>query len=130
MLTISLASSVPIHDQLVAGLRGLIAAGALGEGDELPPVRQLAADLGINLNTVARAYRELTDAGLLASVRGRGTVVIATVERPSGPKTDERKRIEAGIAVAFSDAKIAGLSREAVEAMVDRQINRLWRTEP
>jgi hypothetical protein len=57
-------------------------------------------------------------------------VVIATVERPSGPKTDERKRIEAGIAVAFSDAKIAGLSREAVEAMVDRQINRLWRTEP
>jgi hypothetical protein len=57
-------------------------------------------------------------------------VVIATVERPSGPKTDERKRIEAGIAVAFSDAKIAGLSREAVEAMVDRQINRLWRPDP
>lgn len=130
MLTISLASSVPIHDQLVAGLRGLIAAGALGKGDELPPVRQLAVDLGINLNTVARAYRELTDAGLLTSMRGRGTVVIATVERPSGPKTDERKRIEAGIAAAFSDAKIAGLAREAVEAMVDRQINRLWRTEP
>ena len=49
MLTISLASPVPIHDQLVAGLRGLIAAGQLAEGDELPPVRQLAADLGINL---------------------------------------------------------------------------------
>ena len=55
---------------------------------------------------------------------------MTTVPRPSGPKADERKRIEAGVAAAFSDAKIAGLSREAVEAMVDRQINRLWRTEP
>jgi DNA-binding transcriptional regulator YhcF (GntR family) len=126
MLTISLASPVPIHDQLVAGLRGLIAAGKLAKDDELPPVRQLAADLGINLNTVARAYRELTDAGLLASVRGRGTIVIATVERPSGPKADERKRIEAGLAAAFNDAKIAGLPREVVEAIVNRQIARLW----
>jgi DNA-binding transcriptional regulator YhcF (GntR family) len=126
MLTISLASPVPIHDQLVAGLRGLIAAGKLAKDDELPPVRQLAADLGINLNTVARAYRELTEAGLLASVRGRGTIVIATVERPSGPKADERKRIEAGLAAAFNDAKIAGLPREVVEAIVNRQIARLW----
>jgi GntR family transcriptional regulator len=127
MLTISLASPVPIHDQLVAGLRGLIAAGRLAEGDELPPVRQLAADLGINLNTVARAYRELTDDGLLASARGRGTVVIATVERASGPKAEERKRIEAGIAAAFHDAKIAGFARDTVESIVQRQIERLWK---
>lgn len=127
MLSISLDSSVPIHDQLVAGLRGLIASGALASGDELPPVRQLAADLGINLNTVARAYRELTDAGLLASVRGRGTVVISTVERPSKPKSEERKRIEGGITAAFHDAKIAGLPRETVEAIVRRQIERLWK---
>jgi DNA-binding transcriptional regulator YhcF (GntR family) len=127
MLTISLASSVPIHDQLVTGLRGLIAAGRLAEGDELPPVRQLAADLGINLNTVARAYRELTDAGLLASMRGRGTFVIATVERVSGPKVEERKRIEAGIAAALSDAKLAGLTREAAQSMAARQIEHLWK---
>lgn len=128
MLSISLASSVPIHDQLVAGLRGLIAQGKLVQGDELPPVRQLAADLGINLNTVARAYRDLTNAGLLASVRGRGTIVIATVERTAGPKAEERKRVEAGIAAALSDAKIAGFAREAVEAITARQIERLWKT--
>ncbi len=127
MLTVSLSSPIPLHDQMVAGLRDLIAAGTLATGDELPPVRQLAADLGINLNTVARAYRELTDAGLLASVRGRGTVVIATVERASGPRAEERKRIEAGIAAAFNDAKIAGLSRDAVETIVTRQIDRLWK---
>lgn len=128
MLTISLASAVPIHDQLVAGLRGLIASGELAKGDELPPVRQLAADLGINLNTVARAYRDLTDAGLLASVRGRGTVVISTIERATRPKAEERKRIEHGITAAFHDAKIAGLTRQAVEAIVRRQIEHLWKT--
>jgi len=53
VISISLASPVPIHDQLVAGLRGLIAARKLVEGDELPPVRQLAADLGINLKPAA-----------------------------------------------------------------------------
>jgi len=127
MLTVSLSSPIPLHDQIVAGLRDLIAAGALATGDELPPVRQLAADLGINLNTVARAYRELTDAGLLASVRGRGTVVIATVERASGPRAEERKRIEAGIAAAINDAKIAGFSREVLEPIVQRQIDRLWK---
>ena len=127
MLTVSLSSPIPLHDQMVAGLRDLIAAGTLAIGDELPPVRQLAADLGINLNTVARAYRELTDAGLLASVRGRGTVVIATVERASGPRAEERKRIEAGIAAAFNDAKIAGFSREVLEPIVQRQIDRLWK---
>ena len=128
MLTISLASPVPIHDQLVAGLRGLIASGELAKGDELPPVRQLASDLGINLNTVARAYRDLTDAGLLASVRGRGTIVISTIERANGPKAEERKRIEHGITAAFHDAKIAGLTRQAVEAIVRRQIEHLWKT--
>ncbi len=128
MLSISLASQVPLHDQLVSGLRGLIAAGKLARGDELPPVRQLAADLGINLNTVARAYRELTDAGLLASVRGRGTVVISSVERSFGPKVEEKRRVEAAIAAALADAKIAGLSRETIESMLERQMERLWKT--
>ncbi len=126
MLSVSLASQVPLHDQIVSGLRGLIAAGKLVEGDELPPVRQLAADLGINLNTVARAYRELTNAGLLASVRGRGTIVIATTERASGPKAGERRRVESGIAAALADAKLSGLSRSDIELMLARQVERLW----
>ncbi|MFN7429666.1 MAG: GntR family transcriptional regulator, partial [bacterium] len=127
MLTVSLSSPVPFHDQIVAGLRHLIAAGALAKGDELPPVRQLAADLGINLNTVARAYRELTDAGLLASVRGRGTVVIATTERAWGPRAEERKGLTAGLGAAGIDATLAGVPREAVESLVAHQLERLWK---
>ena len=128
MLRISLDSPVPIHDQLVAELRRLIACGELAVGDELPPVRQLAADLGINLNTVARAYREMPAAGLFASGRGRGTLVIATEERRSGRQVEERRRVEAGLAAALADAKIAGISRQMIESMLARQLERLWTT--
>jgi GntR family transcriptional regulator len=126
MITVSLNSSIPLQDQLVAELRRLLATGKLSIGDELPPVRQLANDLGINLNTVARAYRELTDAGLLTSVRGRGTVVVGTTERPRGKPSQERKRIEQVLGAALADAKIAGFSESEARAMIERQIERIW----
>lgn len=127
MITISLDSPVPLHDQLVSELRGLIALGKLQVGDELPSVRQLAADLGINLNTVARAYRELTDAGLLASGRGRGTVVISTVEKTRGPQSESRQRLENSLAGALADAKIAGLSLESIQAIFIKQTEIIWK---
>lgn len=127
MISISLTSPVPLHDQLVAELRRLLATGKLALGDELPPVRQLAGDLGINLNTVARAYRELTEAGLLASARGRGTVVIATVERPTGRPAQEKRRVETTLGAALADAKIAGFTVNETRAMLERQIERLWK---
>ncbi len=127
MITISLDSPVPLHDQLVSELRGLIALGKLRVGDELPSVRQLAADLGINLNTVARAYRELTDAGLLASGRGRGTVVISTVEKTRGPQSESRQRLENSLASALADAKIAGLSLESIQAIFIKQAELIWK---
>jgi GntR family transcriptional regulator len=127
MITIMLDSPVPLHDQLVSELRGLIAQGELAVGDELPSVRQLAADLGINLNTVARAYRELTDAGLLHSARGRGTVVISTVEKCRGPKSRSQKRLESSIAGALSDAKIAGISLEVIQAIFKKQTEIIWK---
>jgi len=126
MISVSLTSEVPLHDQLVGELRRLLATGKLTTGDELPPVRQLANDLGINLNTVARAYRELTDAGLLASARGRGTIVIATIERPNGRPADERKRVEHALASALTDAKIAGFDEQETRTWLERHIEHLW----
>ncbi|MFN6400979.1 MAG: GntR family transcriptional regulator [Planctomycetota bacterium] len=127
MITILLDSPVPLHDQLVSELRGLIAQGKLAVGDELPSVRQLAADLGINLNTVARAYRELTDAGLLASARGRGTVVISSVEKGRGPKSLSQQRLESSMAGALADAKIAGISLEVIQAIFKKQTEIIWK---
>lgn len=126
MITISLNSPIPLHDQLVQEIRRLLADGTLKVGDELPPVRQLANDLGINLNTVARAYRELTEGGLLATSRGRGTIVLSTVEKTTEKPAEERKRIEATLGSALADAKIAGLSRKEIELLIYRQLNKLW----
>src|SRR2546423_8693874 len=65
----------PIYQQVVDEIKALIARGELREGAALPPVRQLAADLGVNLNTIATAYRELQTEGLLTVRHGSGAVV-------------------------------------------------------
>ena len=68
-------SGQPIYMQIVEQVRQLIVQGELKPGDQLPTVRQLAADLRVNFNTVARAYRLLDEAGLISTQHGRGTYV-------------------------------------------------------
>jgi GntR family transcriptional regulator len=67
-----------VHDQIVRA----VTAGALAEGTRLPPIRQLARDLGLASGTVARAYRELETAGWVTTARARGTVVTIPSARP------------------------------------------------
>lgn len=126
MLTIRLDSPVPIAEQILAGIRRLIAGDRLRPGDELPTVRQLAADLGVNLNTVARGYRALEDAGLVSTVRGRGTQVTASAEIARGTAKETRERLAARLRDALADAKLAGLDREAVEKMVGALLDEFW----
>lgn len=71
-------SRQPIYMQIVEQVRQLVARGELKPGDQLPTVRQLAADLRVNFNTVARAYRLLDEAGLISTQHGRGTYVWET----------------------------------------------------
>jgi GntR family transcriptional regulator len=74
---LDLHSGVPVYRQLIDQVRGGIASGSLGVGDQLPTVRQLAVDLSINPNTVVRAYRELELGGLLETHQGTGTFISA-----------------------------------------------------
>jgi GntR family transcriptional regulator len=69
------AEGVPIYQQIVDQVKRLVAAGRLAPGEELPPIRVLAEQLLVNPNTVARAYRELELAGLVAKRRTSGTYV-------------------------------------------------------
>jgi len=68
-------SAVPLSHQMAQQIRRAVAAGQVGPGDRLPSVRDLAVDLLVNPNTVARVYRDLEAEGLLETRRGQGTFV-------------------------------------------------------
>jgi GntR family transcriptional regulator len=79
-IRIDVASPVPVYRQIGDAIRALLVAGSLKPGDLLPPVRQLGIDLAVHFNTVAEAYRTLSDEGWLDLKRGRGATVI---DRPA-----------------------------------------------
>ena len=75
MIHLDYRDSRPIYTQIADNFRILIQKGILQEGDKLPSVRELAAELSINPNTIQRAYRELEAGGQIASVTGKGSFV-------------------------------------------------------
>ncbi|WP_159706894.1 GntR family transcriptional regulator [Arthrobacter sp. 18067] len=83
-ITVDLADPVPPYEQIRRQLSSLIAVGVLEPGSRLPTVRSLAADLGIAAGTVARAYKELEQSGLIESRRRNGTVVVGPPPAPHG----------------------------------------------
>ncbi len=89
MFHVSPESGEPIYRQLTRQIKHAITTGVLKPGNKLPTVRQLAVDLVINPNTVARAYRELEQRGLLESSPRRGTFVKVS---PPGMLLEERRR--------------------------------------
>ena len=99
----------PIYAQLERALRAAIATGRLAAGDQLPTVRQLAVELSINANTVARVYVELERAGILETRRGVGTFVSATPAQAHPPKQHER-RLRTFITRLLADASAAGFT--------------------
>lgn len=129
MLTVRLDSDVPLADQIAAGLRTAIASGQLAAGDRLPTVRQLAADLGVNLNTIARAYRELEKSGLLTTTRGRGTCVVGHRENPRPSRSRARRHLSERVQQLLADARLAGLAADDVRCLVEQQIPQFWNAE-
>jgi GntR family transcriptional regulator len=103
----------PIYAQLERALRAAIATGRLAAGDQLPTVRQLAVELSINANTVARVYAELERAAILETRRGVGTFVSATPAQAHPPKQHER-RLRTFITRLLADASAAGFTLDDV----------------
>jgi len=71
-------SHVPIYDQIKEQIKGLIHAGRIKTGDQLPTIRELSVELSVNFNTVALAYRDLVNEGVIITERGKGTFVAST----------------------------------------------------
>ena len=109
LVTVDPQDRTPIYAQLDRALRAAIATGRLGVGDQLPTVRQLAVELSLNANTVARVYGELERAGILETRRGVGTFVTATPAKAHPPKQHER-RLRAFVTRLLADASAAGFT--------------------
>lgn len=90
LVEIHLDGSVPVYRQIADALRRHLVEGRLAPGDLLPPVRQMALDLGVHFNTVAQAYRTLADEGWLDLRRGRGALVIGRAR----PRVPDRRRVD------------------------------------
>ena len=103
--------ATPIYAQLERGLRAAIASGRLRPGDQLPTVRELAVELSVNANTVARVYSDLERSGVLETRRGVGSFVRATPLEARPPREHE-KRLRALATRMLADAAAAGFTRE------------------
>jgi GntR family transcriptional regulator len=110
----------PLHAQLERGIRVGIATGRLRAGDQLPTVRQLAVELRINANTVAKVYLALEREGVLATKRGVGTFVTENV--PKGAHDEHRKRrLNALIDQFLTEASALGYSPDEVTKHLARR---------
>jgi GntR family transcriptional regulator len=120
LLTVDTGDPTPPYEQLRRQLAELIQSTTLAPGDRLPPLRQLAADLGLAVGTVARAYRELESAGLVSSRRGGGTRVSATAPSLSHA---ERQRLLNNDAKAFvQKAGQLGASEQQILAAISQAL--------
>ncbi len=114
MIAINFRDARPIYEQVRDGFRQLILSGALPADTKMPSVRELAAQLAINPNTIQRAYRELEADGYIVSVPGRGSFV----RERSDAAAARRRELLAQLDALTAELKILGLSGEELAERV------------
>lgn len=115
IISIDPRDKTPIYAQLERGLRAAIATSRLRPGEQLPTVRQLAVELRVNANTVARVYAELERAGVIETRRGVGSFINATPAQARPPREHDR-RLRAFVTRVLADADTAGFGIDEVIA--------------
>ncbi len=119
-ITIDETDRRPFYRQVVDEIKSLIAKGELQEGSSLPPVRQVASDLGVNLNTIAFAYRKLQQEGLIKIRHGSGAVVTSRV---LGEKSSEHLRAQ--FRTALTHLVLSGMKRSEIRVLLDKELDEL-----
>ena len=95
MIDLNYRDSRPIYEQVKDGLRRLVVTGAIAPGDKLPSVRQMAASLAINPNTIQRAYEALEQEGYVYSVPGKGSFAAHRLEMDDHRKQELLRQLDA-----------------------------------
>jgi GntR family transcriptional regulator len=108
-------SGVATYLQIVQQVKEALRLGTIDVGDQLPTVREVVADLAVNPNTVAKAYRDLEREGLVVARQGRGTFVASTLAPASLRHHDA---LRAGLERWIAAAEAAGLDEESIRALI------------
>jgi len=117
------SASAPIWRQIEDGIRRMIVLGSLSPAAPVPSVRDLARELRVNPNTVARAYQRLIDSGVLVTRRGDGTYV---ADAPSQPRKSEKAEALKSAAANYAGAALAiGASVDEAVGEVESAYNRV-----
>lgn len=119
ILTVDPGSAVPPYEQIRGQIEAMVATGTLAAGDRLPSIRQLAHDLGLAGGTVARAYTELEQAGLVVSRRRTGTVVADGVVQPAA---ERRRRLAEAAEQYARTAALLGVATDDAQDAVRRAL--------
>jgi GntR family transcriptional regulator len=118
-------SSTPIYRQLVEGIKQAIARGILMQGEKLPSVRELAARIAINPNTIAKAYQELERDGIIETLRGRGTFV--AVQGIKAGKGERKKAVREMAEKILVEAYYLGLTQEELMEILGEAVEEWYR---
>jgi GntR family transcriptional regulator len=121
-LTLDTASGLPIYRQIVDWVKVGVADGRMPPGSQLPTVRQLAVDLNVNYNTVARAYQELERQGVVHTLRGKGTYVAdSEIEEDALVRAAKLRDL---VSECLAKASEFGFSPEAIQNELSERLPR------
>jgi GntR family transcriptional regulator len=124
-LQIDADSKVPIYIQLEEQIRAHVAAGQLQPGNQLPTIRELAADLRVNYNTIARVYLDLDRDGIISTQRGRGTFVAGVPDEQEMAHM-RREKLRAIVSSALEEARTLGYTSAEIAATFEETLER-WK---
>jgi len=120
ILRLNPASGIPLYLQLIEQIKHVIETGAIQAGEQLPSVRQMAEDLLINPNTVARAYRDLEQEGIIELKHGSGAFVRESIV----PQARLMNKAQAVVQSAMDELQSLALSEEQIRRLVESELAR------
>ncbi len=116
MFDIQLSGKTPIYEQLYSAVSRMISSGQLKPDEKLPAVREIAKQLGINPNTVQKAYALLEQSGLIYSIPAKGSYVSQLTDAAAAIRADALKALEQGLASAYK----SGITKDETTTLVEK----------